>query len=118
MYVSEISNRFSRGMSTPQIRAMLLLALTLLVARVDADDPHRAVAADHLALVAHLLDRRSDLHRASFAGGAGSRSGGRHAGGRALERLLVAIGDAPSGEVVGRELDLHLVAGCDADVVH
>src|SRR4029078_7910222 len=118
MYVSEISNRFSRGMSTPEIRAMLLLALTLLVTRVDADDPHRAVAADHLALVAHLLDRRSNLHRTSFAGGAGARSGGRHCWGRTRGRLLVAIGDSPSGEVVGSELDLHLVAGCDADVIH
>src|SRR6187551_963604 len=99
MYVSEISNRFSRGMSTPEIRAMLLLALTLLVARVDADDPHRAVAADHLALVAHLLDRRSDLHRASFAGGGRLPIGRTARWGRALERLLVAIGDAPSGEV-------------------
>src|SRR6478672_3296711 len=99
-------------MSTPEIRAMLLLALTLLVARVAADDPHRAVAADHLALVAHLLDRRSNLHRTSFAGGANSRSGRRQAWGRTRERLLVAIGDSPSGEVVRRELDLHLVAGC------
>ena len=41
-------------------------ALTLLVARVDADDPDRTVPANHLALVAHLLDRRSNLHRASF----------------------------------------------------
>src|SRR5690242_16391126 len=32
--------------------------------------------------------------------------------------LLVAIGDATSGEVVRRELDLHLVARSDADVVH
>src|SRR5512142_895260 len=32
--------------------------------------------------------------------------------------LLVAVGDAASSQVVGRELDLHLVAGRDADVVH
>src|SRR4029450_1561880 len=31
---------------------------------------------------------------------------------------LVAIGDATSTEVVGRELNLHLVAGEDADVIH
>src|SRR4051812_32858230 len=31
--------------------------------------------------------------------------------------LLVAVGDAAAVEVVGRELDLHPVAGQDADVV-
>src|SRR6478735_9365675 len=64
-YVSEISRRFSLGMSTPASLAISLLALPLLVARVLADDPHRTVAADHLALLAHLLDRRSDLQRCS-----------------------------------------------------
>src|SRR5690242_1003102 len=33
-------------------------------------------------------------------------------------RLLVAVGDATPAEVVRRELDLHAVAGEDADVVH
>src|SRR5574341_473551 len=33
-------------------------------------------------------------------------------------RLLRAEGDAPLGQVVGRELHRHLVAGPDADVVH
>ena len=41
-------------------------ALPLLVTGVLADDPHHAVAADQLALLAHLLDRRSDLHRALY----------------------------------------------------
>src|SRR3954451_17175435 len=45
----------------PAIRAMLL-ALPLLVAGVRADAQHRSVAADDLALLAHRLDRRSDLH--------------------------------------------------------
>src|SRR5439155_7321017 len=39
-----------------------LLALTLLVAGVRADDPDAPVATDHLALLAHLLDTRSYLH--------------------------------------------------------
>src|SRR5512142_1992958 len=86
MYVSEISNRFSRGMSTPEIRAIVLLALTLLVARVDADDPHRAVPTDHLALVAHLLYRRTNLHETSFAGGGRLRNG---SGATVLERTGV-----------------------------
>src|SRR5690348_8124527 len=39
------------------------LALALLVTRVVADHHDPAVAADHLALVADLLDARLDLHR-------------------------------------------------------
>src|SRR5258708_39969705 len=62
-YVRLISGRFSRGMSTPAMRAMSLLTLPLLVAGVLADDHHAPVAADDLALVAHLLDARLDLHR-------------------------------------------------------
>ena len=88
----------------------MLLALTLLVARVDADDPHRAVPTDHLALVAHLLHRRSNLHNSlspSLLGGI-----------PACGALLVAVCDAAAAEVVGRELDLHPVARRDADVVH
>src|SRR3954451_22767018 len=84
-------------MSTPEIRAMVLLALTLLVARVLADDAHRTVSADNLALLSHLLDRGSDLHRCL---------------------LLVAVRDTTTAEVVRRELDLHPVPGKDADVVH
>src|SRR3954470_15942777 len=87
-------------MSTPAIRAiswLLPLSLALLVARVLADDHHAPVAADHLALVAHLLDARLDLHDLS---------------------LLVPIGDPASAEVVGRQLNLDAVARQDADVVH
>ena len=42
-----------------------LLALALLVARVLADHVNLAVTADDLALIAHLLDRRTYLHRSS-----------------------------------------------------
>src|SRR5215212_5266390 len=48
-------------MFTPAMRA-IPLALPLLVTRVLADHEHRAVAANDLALLAHGLDRRSDLH--------------------------------------------------------
>src|SRR6478609_2656372 len=102
MYVRAISNRFSRGMSTPEMRAIELLsssALALLVTRVLADHAHAAVAADDLALLTDLLDTGSDLHRGPVA-------------------LLVAVRDPTPGEVVGGELHLHLVAGEDADVVH
>src|SRR3954471_15997519 len=43
-------------------RARRRLALALLVAQVVADDHDPAVPADHLALVADLLDARLDLH--------------------------------------------------------
>src|SRR5882724_2419172 len=86
-------------MSTPEIRAnAVLLALALLVTGVRADDAHRSMAADHLALLTDLLDRRSDFHARSL--------------------LLVAIGDATATEVVGGELHLHAVARQDPDVVH
>ena len=79
-----------------------LSALALLVTGVLADHAHAAMAADDLALLADFLDARSDLH------------------GDVLSRdfLLVAIRDATSGEVVGSQFHLHLVAGQDADVVH
>src|SRR5262245_42233153 len=91
-------------MSTPEIRAIATsspgpLALPLLVARVRADDSHRRVTADHLALLADLLDGWSNLHLTA-------------------RMSLVPVGDAAAGQVVGCELDLDLVAGEDPDVVH
>src|SRR3954470_16999156 len=62
MYVRPTSTRLLRGMLIPAMRAMSLLALTLLVPRVLADHEDRAVAADDLAFLAHRLDRRSYLH--------------------------------------------------------
>src|SRR5688572_22218454 len=63
MYCKPISSRLSRGRSTPEIRATCrLLALPLFVPRVRADDEHAAATPDHPALVAHLLDRRPNLH--------------------------------------------------------
>jgi hypothetical protein len=62
MYVRPISTRLLSGMLTPAIRAIFLLALALLVARIRADHEHPPVAADDLALLAHRLDRRSYLH--------------------------------------------------------
>src|SRR5215210_2217196 len=51
-------------MLTPAMRALAKLLLPLLVTGVLADDEHRAVTADDLALLAHRLDRRSYLHDA------------------------------------------------------
>src|SRR5437899_667341 len=76
MYVNATSTRFSRGRSTPAIRAMPL-PLPLLVARVRADDHHDAAATDHLALLAHLADARTYLHRSSVSQGVAIRPDGQ-----------------------------------------
>ena len=50
--------------NTCQRIALLRLLLTLLVPRIAlADHPDHAFATDHLAVLADLLDRRTDLHR-------------------------------------------------------
>jgi hypothetical protein len=63
------------------------LALTLLVTRVVADNHDTTVATNDLALVANLLDAWVYLHVSFFC--LGSKN-----------RLLVAINDSTSGEVV------------------
>src|SRR3954451_266977 len=99
-----MTRRFSRGMSTPAIRAMGFLlffrssrsetagcsTLPLLVAGGVADDLDATVTPDDPALVAHLLDAGSNLHRVL-----------------SLQPLLVAVGDPTPGEVVWRQLNLH-----------
>ena len=67
------------------------------MARVLANHHHATVAANDLALVANLLDARVNLHVLSF--------------------LLVAVDDAATSQVVGRQLNNHAVLGEDADVV-
>lgn len=44
------------------LKSPFFLALTLLMARILADDEDLAMASDDLALVAHFLDRRTYLH--------------------------------------------------------
>src|SRR5215203_2472308 len=156
MYVSAISNRFSRGRSTPERRAMRAgapsgfrrsaacptraararapasdrgwpvdpeprapggrritevcrSALALLVAQVLADHHDPAVTADHLALVADRLDARVDLHGRAISS---SVPADEPAGG-----LLVAVDDAPAGQVVRRQLHHDAILRQDADVV-
>src|SRR5262245_12481498 len=108
MYVRATSPRLSRGKSTPAMRAMSVprSALTLLVARVRADDPHDTLSADHLALLAPRLDRRSNLHLALRATGI------------CAPFLLEPLRDAAPREVVGGQLDLHPVSRQDPDEVH
>src|SRR5690349_15187874 len=56
--------RFRFGKSTPAIRAIydVLLTLPLLVLGVGADDTHHAMAMDHFALVTQLLYRCPHFH--------------------------------------------------------
>src|SRR6266498_3117751 len=93
-------------------------ALPLLVPRVLADHHDPAVTADHLALVADLLDARIDLHRASFFGSVNGWSVVLARGRRPPDvLLLVAVDDPTPGEVVRRELHHDPVLGEDPDVV-
>jgi hypothetical protein len=64
MYVRATSTRFSRGRSTPAMRA--ISALPLLVFRVAlANDPDNTLTLDDLAVLADRFDARSYLHRNS-----------------------------------------------------
>src|SRR5258707_331817 len=82
-------------MSTPAIRAIFPLSLTLLVLRLRADDAVHAIPTDDLALVATLLDARLDLHLVPHP----SR-------------------DATSFEVIWRQLHEDLVAWNDPNEIH
>src|SRR5687768_5087987 len=64
MYWSEIQMCLRPGRSTPAIRAISYSCstLALLVARILADHPNHTFAVDDLALVANLLDARTDFH--------------------------------------------------------
>src|SRR3954447_5440056 len=85
-------------------------ALALLVAQVVADHHDATVPADHLALVADLLDARLDLHSPySF----------RVRSAPAVEGdLLVPIDDPPATQVVGAQFHDDPVVREDPDVVH
>src|SRR5438552_12185986 len=111
MYVSATSTRFSRGMSTPAIRAMTS-ALPLLVLGVGADDHHGAVTADDFAVVAACLHGGSDfqrflgfLERCTLVGARGVS-------------LLEPVRDPASRQVVGRQFDPDAITGQDPDEVH
>src|SRR5712692_5243944 len=107
MEVRPTHTRFCGGRSTPAMRAIRApsLSLALLVLRVAADHSHHAAPMNDLALIANLSDRRPNFHfTAPF---------------RAAPppHLLVAVNDAPAGQVVWRKLDSNLVPGQDADEV-
>src|SRR5690349_24386494 len=75
-------------------------ALALLVAQVVADDHDPTVTADHLALVADLLDARLDLH--GMSGSPGQCHHPAEAG--RGQDLLVSVDDPATRQVVRREL--------------
>src|SRR5215212_2400363 len=98
MYVSPIQTCLFWGRSTPEIRAMSYLPLTLFVFRVLANDPHDALAADDFAFRADPLHRRTYFHdRLPFS------------------RLLETVDDPAPSEVVRRQLHQDPVARQDAD---
>ena len=94
-------------------------ALTLLVARVIADDHHAAVATNDLAFIADLLDARLNLHEILFRVTAPWWEPGWCAAKRlAMSRSsLVAVDDPAAGEIVGRQLNNDTVRRQDSDVV-
>jgi len=53
--------RFARNLEIT-IKLFQRLTLALFVLWVDANYPHDALAVDNLALVTHLLNRRTDFH--------------------------------------------------------
>ena len=73
--------------------------------------------ADHLALLAHLLHGRTNLHRFSIVCRSG-RVGTGVAVSVRTDRLLVPIRDAATTQVVGGELHLDAITRQDPDVVH
>ena len=81
---------------------LLRLALTLIVAQVVADHHDATVPANHLALVADLLDARLYLHCPSCSS----------------DVLLVSVDDPPATKVVGAQFNDYPVVRKDSDVVH
>jgi hypothetical protein len=75
------------------------------VTRLLADHADVTGPSNDLALLTHWLDAGANFHVVSFS--------------NCLEReLFVAVGDAAASHVVGRNLNLDLVAGQNTDAVH
>jgi hypothetical protein len=71
------------------------------VTRVVANHEHDPTTAHDFALVADLLDARSDFHGLIFS---------------KLD-LLISVGDASAGRVVGADFDGDAISGEDPDIV-
>ena len=83
-----------------------LLALPLLVLRVDADDPHDSLALDHLAVHADLPYRRPYLHFCHPTKSANSWE-------PRLLLLSLYLSNPPSRPIRLRQLDAHPIAGSE-----
>ena len=92
---------------------MVVLSLALFVPRVTTNHHHVSVAANHATPVANLLDARANLH---FLLSCRPRT--REPGPFLLStRLLVAIDDAATGQVIGAQLHNHAILRENSDVV-
>jgi hypothetical protein len=92
------------------------LALALLVARVLADHHDSTVTANHLALVADLLDARLDLHGIPLRVAVGQlEQPSAHA--EAAQNLLVAVDDTTPSEVIRAQFHHYPVLRENPDVV-
>src|SRR5829696_8805697 len=100
-YVSPTSILFSRGRSTPAMRA-IFLALPLLVTGVRADHTHHPAPAYHLAPLADGLHARPYLQSCSFL----------------FITLPEPVSYTSPVEVIGAELHLDFVSRQDPDVIH
>src|SRR5919198_407028 len=101
MYVSATSTRFSRGISTPAIRAIAYpcRCLCLGLVQMTMTVPWRRMTLQ--------LSQRALTEALTFMGPSAR-----------AKRLLEAVRDPSASEVVGRELDSDAVAGQDPDEVH
>src|SRR5580658_6179225 len=115
MYVREISSRFSRGMSTPEIRATRCpfsssswpaqpwRCLCRGFSQMTMTTPCRRMTL-HFSQIALTLGRTFIALPVSFPG--------------RPTRSLVPVRDAPSAQVIRGDLHLHAITREDADPVH
>src|SRR3982751_2311372 len=105
MYVSETSTRFSRGMSTPAMRAIAYPCRCLCfgLVQMTITVPWRRITLQ--------LSQRALTEALTF-NGSSCRSGLVWFG------LLESVGDSTAGQVVGRQLHPDPVAWQDPDEVH
>src|SRR5438067_7375402 len=104
-----MTRRFSRGMSTPAIRAMgypCRCLCRLLAVQITITRPCRRMTL-HFSHIGLTLGRTFTWLRDLC-------SYGLLVGGRSL----VAVGDPAPGQVVRGDLHLHAIAGEDPDAVH
>src|SRR5205085_12692401 len=108
MYVSETSTRFSRGMSTPAIRAIAYPCRCLCFGLVQM-----TITVPWRRMTLQLSQRA--LTEALTFNGSSTRVPWRPVTG---PRLLQAVGNPPPGQVVGRQLDPDAIPWQDPDEVH